>query len=198
MILENISAVLYGVKPMMKQLVACVIMAVIFSASSLAQSHQPYAGLHSRSIKALSDEQLADLRAGRGMGLALPAELNGYPGPVHVIELADALGLKPDQWVRVQQLFERMRDEAIAIGARLIAQEAELDRLFATRSVTAATATETTRAIGQTQAELRAAHLRYHLLTADVLTPDQMRRYGELRGYSRIDPKQRHHPKLHR
>jgi hypothetical protein len=68
----------------------------------------------------------------------------------------------------------------------------------ATRSVTAATLTETTMAIGQTQAELRAAHLRYHLLMADVLTPDQMRRYGELRGYSGIDQGQRHHPKLHR
>jgi hypothetical protein len=184
---------------MMKHFVAFAVMAVVFSASSsLAQSQQPYAGLHSRSIKALSDEQLADLRAGRGMSLALPAELNGYPGPLHVIELADALALRPDQRVRVQQFFERMRDEAVAIGGRLIAQEAELDRLFATRSVTAPTLSETTMAIGQTQAELRAAHLRYHLLTADILTPDQMGRYGELRGYSGTDQGQRHHPKLHR
>ena len=56
---------------------------------AVAQSHQPYVGLQSRTIKALSAEQIADLRAGRGMGFALPAELNGYPGPLHVIELAD-------------------------------------------------------------------------------------------------------------
>jgi hypothetical protein len=42
-----------------------------------AQSPQPYAGMQTRPIKALSDQQIADLRAGRGMGLALAAELNG-------------------------------------------------------------------------------------------------------------------------
>jgi hypothetical protein len=57
------------------------------------QARQPYAGLEARSIKTLSDQQIGDLRAGRGMGLALAAELNGYPGPMHVLELADALGL---------------------------------------------------------------------------------------------------------
>jgi hypothetical protein len=57
----------------------------------------PYAGLEKRAIKALSDAQIADLRAGRGMDLALPAELNGYPGPVHVLELGDRLGLDAEQ-----------------------------------------------------------------------------------------------------
>ena len=47
----------------------------------------PYAGLQDRAIKALSDEQIADLRAGKGMSLALPAELNGYPGPAHALEI---------------------------------------------------------------------------------------------------------------
>ena len=32
-----------------------------------------------------------------GMGLALAAELNGYPGPAHVIELAKSLGLSEPQ-----------------------------------------------------------------------------------------------------
>src|SRR5581483_11779332 len=56
-------------------------------AQHLQHQHQssqaPYAGLQHRAVKALSDQQLADLRAGRGMGLALAAELNGYPGPIH-------------------------------------------------------------------------------------------------------------------
>ena len=58
-------------------------------------------------MKSLSDQQLSDLRAGRGMGMALPAELNGYPGPVHVLELADALGLTPEQ--REKRLDEEER-----------------------------------------------------------------------------------------
>ena len=52
------------------------------------QPAAPYAGYQQRPIKALSEQQIADLRAGRGMGLALAAELNGYPGPVHVLALA--------------------------------------------------------------------------------------------------------------
>src|SRR6266404_5181818 len=83
-----------------------------FSSTALAQSAQPYSGMQSRSIKALSDQQVADLRAGRGMGLALAAELNGYPGPSHVVELAEKLDLSADQRTRVQALFESMKQEA--------------------------------------------------------------------------------------
>ena len=71
-----------------------------------AQSSQPYAGLEHRPIKALSQQQVDDLRAGRGMGLALAAELNGYPGPSHVLELGDRIDLTADQRIRVQRLFE--------------------------------------------------------------------------------------------
>ena len=97
---------------MTKNLMAITVLLTVAATShSFGQSHEPYAGNQSRPIKALSDDQLADLKAGRGMSLALPAELNGYPGPLHVIELADALGLSQEQRVRMQQLFEAMRDE---------------------------------------------------------------------------------------
>jgi hypothetical protein len=69
---------------------------IVFSATAMAQ-HQPYAGLQARPIKALSEQQVADLRAGRGMGLALAAELNGYPGPLHVLELSKELDLGQSQ-----------------------------------------------------------------------------------------------------
>src|SRR6266508_4268688 len=81
-----------------------------------AQAQQPYAGLEARSIKALSEQQVADLRAGRGMGLALAAELNGYPGPMHVLELADSLDLSGQQRVKMQELLAVMKAEAIPIG----------------------------------------------------------------------------------
>lgn len=156
---------------------------VLITGSALAQSHQPYAGLEAREIKALSEQQIADLRAGRGMAMALPAELNGYPGPVHVIELAEALALTPEQIARVQRLYDQMKRQAMPLGERLIEQEAELDRTFATRAVTGASLIESTTAIAKTQGELRATHLRYHLLTIEVLTGDQLRRYASLRGY---------------
>src|SRR6516162_8953269 len=80
-----------------------------------AAQHQhgqmPYAGLEQRTIKALNDQQLSDLREGRGMGLALAAELNGYPGPLHVLELADQIELSGEQRERVRQLYDSMKAE---------------------------------------------------------------------------------------
>ena len=145
--------------------------------------HPPYAGFEQREIKALSEQQMADLRAGRGLGLALAAELNGYPGPLHVLELADRLRLTPEQKYRVQRLFQSMKGEAIAAGENLIASERELDQLFATHTMTAARLTSLMVQIGERQGELRAVHLKYHLATAELLSDSQKQRYGELRGY---------------
>jgi hypothetical protein len=80
----------------MKFLIAAATLSLLATAA-LAQS--PYAGMQTRPIKALSKQQVVDLKAGRGMGLALAAELNSYPGPIHV--LSDKLGLTPEQKARV-------------------------------------------------------------------------------------------------
>lgn len=82
--------------------------------TGFAQHAQPYAGLQNRVVKALSEQQMADLRAGRGMGLALAAELNGYPGPLHVIELRRELALNDAQAARAQALFDAMKAETSA------------------------------------------------------------------------------------
>jgi Spy/CpxP family protein refolding chaperone len=164
---------------------------------SRAQEHAPaatpYAGLERRTIKALSAEQIADLRAGRGMALALVAELNGYPGPAHVLELSRQLELTDAQRARVEALFAAMKLEAIPIGERLIAEEAALDQQFATHSITPASLPTNVDAIATTQAALRAAHLKYHLSMLEVLTPAQIRRYAELRGYASPDAAPRGH-----
>ena len=150
---------------------------------SPAMSQQPYAGLQTRAIKTLSEQQIADLNAGRGMGLALAAELNGYPGPIHAIELAEQLHLSSDQVSKLKSLFEAMKAETIPLGATLISQERLLNDNFANHTITLISLQTTTQSIGATQAALRAAHLKYHLATVDVLTPEQVARYNELRGY---------------
>src|SRR3954468_6157522 len=111
---------------MMRTVLAALAAALAVAQPAFAQS--PYAGLQARPIKALSDQQIADLKAGRGMGLALPAELNGYPGPSHLLELADKLELSAAQKDRITQLFEAMKAEAVPVGIRLIEQEAGLDQ----------------------------------------------------------------------
>jgi Spy/CpxP family protein refolding chaperone len=171
-----------------------VLALVAMGGFALAQ-HQhgttPYAGLQQRTVKALSDRQLADLRAGRGMGLALAAELNGYPGPIHVLELADRLQLSDEQRQRMHALTEAMKAEAVPVGEKLIERERALDQAFAQREITPTTLAALTAQIGETQGELRAVHLKYHLTTAELLSPHQRHRYAELRGYS--DTKDGHH-----
>ncbi|WP_445216578.1 Spy/CpxP family protein refolding chaperone [Bradyrhizobium sp. Pa8] len=157
-----------------------------------AQSSQPYAGLEQRPIKALSHQQIDDLQAGRGMGLALAAELNGYPGPSHVLELGDRLDLTPDQRIRVQGLFEAMKQETVPLGNKLVEQERELDRLFSAGVVTSESLKASIAAISETQAQLRESHLKYHLTTAALLDQSQLQQYAELRGYQRPDSSKGH------
>jgi hypothetical protein len=90
----------------------------------------PYAGQQARQIKALSEEDIAALRRGEGMGMAKAAELNGYPGPAHVLGLATQLGLTPDQFQQVTAIFERMSAAAKPLGGELIAREQVLDQLL--------------------------------------------------------------------
>jgi hypothetical protein len=159
-----------------------------------AAAQSPYAGMQARPIKALSAEQIADLKAGRGLSLALAAELNGYPGPRHVLELGEQLGLTDQQRADVQRLFDEMTAEVVPIGEKLISQEAELDRLFAHRVVTPSSLGSVTVAVGATQAELRNAHLKYHLLTSGLLTAAQMQNYSRLRGYAGEESGIQHRP----
>jgi hypothetical protein len=155
------------------------------AAPALAQSasKQPYAGWQTRQLKALPDQQVADLAAGRGIGLALAAELNGYPGPRHVLDLAGPLGLTGAQREEIRRLFDSMQSEAVPLGQKLIAAEQDLDRAFAERTITPDRLEAATAAIAAVTGELRNAHLKYHLATAALLGLDQIRRYGELRGY---------------
>jgi Spy/CpxP family protein refolding chaperone len=179
----------------MKLVLCSAIVGLVELTYAIAQeaTRSPYAGFEQRPIKALSAQQIADLRAGRGMSLALAAELNGFPGPLHVLELAQGLGLADDQRAAMEQLMAKMKAETMPIGERLIAQEADLDQLFAERTISPATLATATEAIGATQAALRQAHLKYHLATAEVLTADQMRRYAELRGYIGSERHPGHH-----
>jgi Spy/CpxP family protein refolding chaperone len=169
------------------------IAAALILTATAASAQTPYAGMQTRPIKALSEQQVADLGAGRGMGLALAAELNGYPGPSHVLELADKLELSADQRASVKAMFDSMKAEALPLGSKLIEQEADLDKQFASRTITPESLKASTAAVAVTQGQLRETHLKYHLSTISVLSPHQMHRYAELRGYGGDKPMKHHH-----
>jgi Spy/CpxP family protein refolding chaperone len=144
---------------------------------------QPYAGLEQRRIKALSEEQTADLLAGRGMSLALAAELNGYPGPMHVLEHAAALRLTPAQAREAEALRDMMATEAKAIGARVVALEGELDALFASDEADTARLAALTAALGGLNGRLREVHLAVHSAMRAALSAEQRAAYARQRGY---------------
>ncbi|TWO68029.1 periplasmic heavy metal sensor [Caenimonas sedimenti] len=121
--------------------------------------------------------------AGQGTGLAKAAELNGYPGPAHVLEHADALALTADQKQGSKALMDRHKERARHIGAALVASERALDQTFATRTIEPGRLSQLTAEIGELQAQLRAEHLRTHLAQTALLSADQVKRYGTLRGY---------------
>lgn len=157
-----------------------------FGQHSHPPAHQasPYAGQQTREIKALSPTQTADLLAGKGMELAKAAELNGYPGPVHTLELAAQLELSTGQKQASEALMNRHQAEARDLGAQLVQAERALDQAFASRQIDAARLAAHTESIGRLQALLRKSHLDTHLQQTTLLTPAQITRYAQLRGYA--------------
>ena len=171
-------------------LISCLLYLIAIPVS--AQSD--YAGQQHRPIKALSEAEIQGYLNGAGMGYARAAELNHYPGPMHVLELADSLDLTDSQRRQTEALFQAVREEARSLGAQVVERERELDRLFAELQARDENVHAVLEEIAALQARLRGAHLRAHIAMRSVLREVQIARYDELRGYSgdsRHDPAHR-------
>ena len=171
--------------------------AVMLPAIAAPQHHQapahqppahgsPYREQHAAGLRGLSAKEVDDLRAGRGMGLARAAALNGYPGPRHVLDAArdGSLTLSLEQRQAIERVFAGMEREARRVGLKVLAEEQALEAAFGRGGVSESEVTDRVRRVAAVQAELREVHLRAHLATRAVLTDAQVRRYNELRGYA--------------
>lgn len=147
----------------------------------------PYAGEETRAIKSLSAEDIAELRRGGGWGLAKAAELNGMPGPAHLLELKSEIPLTAQQVSEIEALFDTMRQDAIREGEQLIAAERSLEDAFRSRNIDEARLARMLAAIGKARTALRTIHLSTHLAATRLLTEGQIDRYNDLRGYGQ-DP----------
>lgn len=150
---------------------------------SPAFAQSPYSAYTDRPVKALSAGQIEGLREGHGMGFALAAELNGYPGPLHALEVADAMHLSGEQRRKTQALYEAMLERSKALGRRIVELEEELDARFAERTITEDSLRDLTARIAEATGELRFNHLRYHLEMTALLRPHQIELYKQARGY---------------
>lgn len=181
---------------------SAALLAALWAAPALAApgegptSPNAYAGEQARPIKALSAQETAGLLAGQGAGFAKAAELNGYPGPAHTLELKQQLALTERQVQASEALMAGHRSRAKALGAALIEAERALDAVFSGGQADGAAVEDATREVGLRQARLRAEHLNTHLAQTALLDAEQVRRYSVLRGYTgaRASPLEEQHP----
>lgn len=147
-----------------------------------------YIGQEQRVIKSLSADAIKQLQAGKGWGLAKAAELNGMPGPVHILQMKNEIALTKKQEIEIKALFENMRAKAIPLGNKLIELEKQLNESFSNKTITRDMLKQQLLTISKTRMQLRFIHLETHLLTPAILTNEQVKKYNHLRGYNSGDP----------
>lgn len=155
--------------------------------------HSLYSGQESRGIKALSRDDIEGLLAGSGTpfnGMAKSAELNGYPGPRHVLDAHSAgeFDLSNEQREQIEALYEEMRSEAIKLGTQIIAIEKDIDNRFAGKTMTNEILQDKVTENAELYGMLRVVHLKTHLSMVDVLSLQQVDQYNKLRGYTSGTP----------
>lgn len=160
-----------------------VLSLLLAATPAFAQHAQPYAGQQGREVKSLSAEEVQQYLDGAGMGYARPAELSSYPGPLHVLELADKLALTPDQRTQTQALMDAHKAQARTLGAKRIESERALDALFADARMDEFALARAVRAAAALEGEYRLSHLETHRRMRALLTDEQVARYNRLRGY---------------
>ncbi|MGI9104685.1 MAG: Spy/CpxP family protein refolding chaperone [Pyrinomonadaceae bacterium] len=170
----------------MRRINLSIIVLLAFGSVVAAQESERsnYAGQKRHAIKALTPEEIEQLLGGQGMGLAKAAELNHYPGPRHVLDLAAQLQLTKEQRERTQQAFDQMRAQAVRLGQQIVERERELDAEFAGGRIDSRKLHAATAEIAKLQGALRAAHLQAHLEMRHLLSPEQTKKYDDLRGYA--------------
>lgn len=161
-----------------------------------------YVGQEGRTIKNLSEKDIDSLLAGKGWGFAKAAELNGVPGPAHLLEMKEQIQLTRDQIEKIEQIRNKMKKDAMRLGRKFIKLEEKLNRQFAKNTMNSKNLRSLLLKIGKVRSELRYTHLATHLQTPALLTPQQITHYSKLRGYSlkknTRDAPPAHNPAMHK
>ena len=173
--------------------VATLIALAAFSLSVQAQHRGAYAGQEIREVKSLTPEEVKQYLSGAGMGFAKSAELNHFPGPMHVLELADQLNLSAEQRSATKKLMDAHKAEARALGAKVVHSEQALEALFRSADVEQASLAQAVRSAAEAQGAYRLSHLDTHRSMRALLTAEQVASYDRLRGYTGTVEKQQKH-----
>jgi len=162
-------------------LVASALVAVALGAAAVWAS-SPHGGHDGhRSARRCAAEFDQVVGSGRGFGMAFVADQQGYPGPMHVLELADRLGLTAEQERRARELMDAMFTASRPRSAALLDAERRLRALFASGAADEESVRVAVAEVERARAELRMVHLRAHLAARDLLTAEQRSAYHEAR-----------------
>ena len=148
-----------------------------------AQTQSHYSSATGNEIKAFTSEQIKSYLEGEGMGLAKAAELNHFPGPKHVLDLANELKLSQIQIDSTKKIFGIMKERAVYLGNIIIEKEKQLDQLFSSDKADLEFVRNLVMEIAEYQGDLRFTHLQAHIQQKDILTSEQILTYDSLRGY---------------
>lgn len=167
-----------------RQVMLSLIQIAIWIVSALYVSSQSvYADVRLQNLHGLSPQQIEGFKTGKGMGMAKPAEMNQFPGPRHVLDLAAELKLSAEQIQQTHQVFNRMQSDAKNLGLQLLEKEVEIEVLFSRNQVKSDELKQRLQEASRLQADLRFVHLNAHLQQQRIMTVEQIEQYDILRGY---------------
>ncbi|HMH49708.1 MAG TPA: periplasmic heavy metal sensor [Candidatus Acidoferrum sp.] len=162
-----------------------VMIGIVGSGAADAQHGAAHAGAeavpHHALVQTYEKALEQNLAEGRGFGMAFAADQNGYPGPLHVLELKDRLKLTADQEARMQAMLAAMFAESRPKSARLLESEAKLRQLFTRGQADEAAVRTAVAEVEKIRTEVRLVHLLTHLKTREVLSEEQRRLYHDAR-----------------
>lgn len=175
----------------MRTLIIFLVTLLVLNQNANAQHEEhtsAYTGQEKRAIKSLSQDDITELSEGKGWGFAKPAELNGFPGPSHVLEMKEELELSMEQINEIQTVFESMNAKARDLGEKFVETEKALDEAFQNGELDSDKLISLVSISATARGNLRFVHLNAHLKMMDILSDSQVEKYNQLRGYSSGDP----------
>ena len=166
-----------------------VVTGLVTGSAAAQQPGHDGAAPHHQFAQTCTTEFEKTVAQGRGFGMAFVADQQGYPGPMHVLELKETLGLTAEQEARTQALLTAMFAESRPKSARLLVAEKKLRDLFASGQVHEPALRAAVADVEQARGEVRLVHLTFHLKTRQILTDEQRRLYHEARWSAGPPPK---------
>ena len=177
--------------------------AVFVFAGSLLAAHlgysdektlSPYVEQLGSSVRGLSPQEVDDLANGRGAGYARTAELNSYPGPRHLLDMKQELGLSSGQVTQIEAIIAKMQPEAKRIGQEILRREMQLSAAFANGTISETDLKALVENLAVLYGDFRVTHLQAHLQVKPLLSEEKIAKYNALRGYTSSSEMPMEHP----